>query len=107
MNNDLTIEDIEIAKKSLVLAAAKQLLLEMLAIKNQINGSNAIITSILVVQLKAVALNNLKRYQEQGLFEGENITLKLSDKSRYAKVDFLYSPGLLQLINQVKEEQNA
>lgn len=82
--------------------AAKQLLMELTNIKNNINNSRTKITSVLVVQLKQILRGLIKKYNQAGLLEGEFVTLRLSDRTAYAQVGFVYSQGLQSLVERIK-----
>ena len=94
---DMTLEEVE-------LQAAKQLLLELKMIKKNVYESNAIINSMLIVQIKQLLRGLVRKYNDYGLFIGENITLKLSNRSKYANINFVYSQKLNVLLSKVIEE---
>lgn len=87
--------------EQLELAAAQQLLLELKMIKKRIYESNTLINSVLIVQVKAILRSLIRKYNDYGFFQGENITLKLSNRSKYANLDFVYSQKLHLLFDKI------
>lgn len=92
-----TIEEVE-------QAAAKQLLIELTKIKNQVYSSKTLINSMLIVQLKMLTRGLISKYNSYGLFLGETITLELSSRSAKANFRFVYSPKLAAYIALAKEQ---
>lgn len=86
------------------LQAAKQLLMELKMLKQKAYGNGTLVTSVLVVQIKQVLRGLMTKYNDAGLLIGENVTLRLSDRTKYASIDFVYSQGLRVLMDQVYAE---
>jgi hypothetical protein len=97
---NMTLEEVE-------LQAAKQLLLELKTIKKNVYDSKTLINSILIIQLKQLLRGLIHKYNDYGLFIGENITLKLSNRSKHANIDFVYTQKLNILLGKVVEELQA
>lgn len=91
--------------------AAKQLLAELMMLKQKAYGKGTLVSSVLIVQIKQVLRGLMTKYNEAGLLLGENITLRLSDKTKHASIGFVYSPGLqllmTQIIGEIVAEQKA
>lgn len=87
--------------------AAKQLLAELLMIKRRIYDSKTLVSSVLIVQIKQVLRGLIRKYNDAGLLVGENITLVLSDKTKYANIRFGYSQHLQFLISLVETNMKA
>lgn len=86
------------------LQAAKQLLMELKMLKQKAYGRGTLVTSVLIVQIKQVLRGLMKKYNDAGLLIGENVTLRLSDRTKYASIDFIYSQGLRALMDEVMAE---
>ncbi len=103
MENAVNIEEYEPSQEELDLMAAKQLLLELKMIKNRIYTSNTLVNSMLIVQIKMILKGLMTKYNEAGMLKGEFVTLKLSNRSKHANIDFVYSQNLRILMSKVVE----
>lgn len=100
-NPVIQIEEVEPTQEEIELQAAKQLLLELKMIKKRIYDSGTLVNSMLIVQIKQVLRGLISKYNNVGLFEGEFITLKLSNRTKHANIDFVYSQRLQYLMSKV------
>jgi hypothetical protein len=100
---EYTIED----EINMQLNAAKQLRVELAMIKNRIESSGTLMNSVLIVQLKQIIRGLVKKYQDAGLLIDQNVTLVLSDKTRYARIRFAYSQGLQIMMTQIEDQVKA
>lgn len=83
--------------------AAKQLRAELAMIKSRIYASGTVMNSILIMQLKMIIRGLIKKYNDAGLLQGENITLVLKGRGRQAGFAFAYSQRLQYLIQSVED----
>jgi hypothetical protein len=96
--NSVIVDEVEPSLDELEIQAVKQLLIELKTIKKIIYDSGTLINGVLIIQIKGILKALMRKYNEYGLLVGENVTLKLSDYSKHASIDFVYSQRLLQLI---------
>ena len=92
------VEEVEPTVEQLEEMAAKQLLLELTRIKNQVYNSKTVMNSVLVTQLQQLARGLTTKYNTFGLFKGETIKVKLSNYGKRANFRFVYSPRLNTLM---------
>lgn len=106
MENAVNIEitEVEPTQEEVELQAAKQLMLELQMIKKRIYDSRTLINSMLIVQVKQLLRGLISKYNAVGLFEGENITLRLSNRSKHANIGFVFSPKLHLLMDRIVAE---
>lgn len=100
--------EIESTQQELELMAAKQLLMELLNLKQYIYSKNMVITGMLIVQLRFVINGLMSKYNKAGMLIGQHVNVKVIDKkSKHASIAFEYSPELQSLMKQVVSLQEV
>lgn len=100
------VEEVEPTIEQVEQMAAKQLLLELTKIKNQVYASKTIVNSVLIVQLKIMARSLIAKYNSYNMFIGETIELQLSSYKSNANFRFVYSPKLGEYIKNATASLN-
>lgn len=83
--------------------AAKQLRAELHLIKNTVYSQHSKLTPITIIKIKHALRGLMTRYQNNGFFDKEHITLKLSNRSAYPNISFVYSQKLHIIMKSVDE----
>lgn len=100
-NVEVKIEEQEPTQEELELMAAKQLLMELQLIKKKIYDSKTLMNGMLIMQVKFLLNGLIKKYNAVGLLAGENVSLKMGGRGKFASMFFEYTPGLKVLMEKV------
>lgn len=84
-------------------SAAKQLLTELMMIKQSVYNRGDL-TPMQLIQLKQVIRGLVGKYHNAGLLLDQDVTVKLSDYSKYPTISFKYTPVLEKLMFQVIQQ---
>lgn len=100
---ELKIDEVEPTQEQLEKAAAKQLMAELFMIQRRIYGIK--MNSMLIVQCKQLARGLISKYRSVGLFENDDVEVKYIKK--FGQIEFVPSPRLKELFNQISDELAA
>jgi hypothetical protein len=96
----LEVQEVEPTQEELELQAALQLMNEVFMIKRRIYG--VAMNGVLLIQVKQLVRGLMRKYQECGMFKGEDIGVKFVPKQN--AIDFTPTEGLRVLFAKAAEE---